>query len=357
LAHLLPDCVNSILAQTYRDLEVLIMDDCSPDNTSEVARSFRDRRVSHIRNEVNLGHLANYNRGIELARGTYVWLISADDQLRRSYVLHRYIQLLDARPEVGFVFCPAMRFQDGSDISVYGACGDRDTVWRGHDFLRSHLLGGNIVPSPSGLARRECYERVGRFPLDLPFAGDWYMWAVFALAWDVGYFREPMVGYRDHELNMTKTFKKQARLLVADELEVLWRLFDLVKSIGRPNLADATQRAIADQYAYRAVSRARDADAIGLSVEEFEGDLARRGASRKVIAGILARIYAALGDQHHDAGDLPSARACYARSLSHDPSELRTVAKYALLHLGKPGDWIRARLGARRNRGRSSTSS
>ena len=51
LAHLLPECINSILGQTYSDLEVLIMDDCSPDNTAEVARSFNDLRVKHIRND------------------------------------------------------------------------------------------------------------------------------------------------------------------------------------------------------------------------------------------------------------------------------------------------------------------
>ena len=68
LAHLLPECVGSILAQTHEDFEILIMDDSSPDNTSEVARSFGDTRVVHMRNKVNLGHLRNYNEGIELSR-------------------------------------------------------------------------------------------------------------------------------------------------------------------------------------------------------------------------------------------------------------------------------------------------
>src|ERR1700758_36533 len=79
LAHFLSDCVHSILAQTCGDFEVLILDDCSPDNTAEVARSFRDSRVHYVRNENNLGNLRNYNKGIGLSRGRYVWLISADD--------------------------------------------------------------------------------------------------------------------------------------------------------------------------------------------------------------------------------------------------------------------------------------
>ena len=77
--------VRSILAQTYTDFEILIMDDCSPDNTPEIAASFRDDRVKHVRNNPNLGHLKNYNKGIQMARGKYVWLISADDYLRRAY--------------------------------------------------------------------------------------------------------------------------------------------------------------------------------------------------------------------------------------------------------------------------------
>src|SRR4051794_32850375 len=87
LAHYLNECVNSILMQTYENFEVLIMDDCSPDNTPEVARSFEDPRVTYIRNEPNLGHLRNYNKGITLAQGEYIWLISADDYLRCSDAL------------------------------------------------------------------------------------------------------------------------------------------------------------------------------------------------------------------------------------------------------------------------------
>src|SRR5580704_11101803 len=86
LAHLLPECVTSILSQSYRQFEVLILDDCSPDNTREVARSFHDSRVKYVRNEKNLGHLQNYNHGIAMARGRYVWLISADDRLRKPFI-------------------------------------------------------------------------------------------------------------------------------------------------------------------------------------------------------------------------------------------------------------------------------
>jgi glycosyltransferase involved in cell wall biosynthesis len=350
LAHLLPDCIHSIRAQTYENFEVLIMDDCSPDATSEVAQSFGDARVRYIRNEVNVGHLANYNKGIGLARGTYVWLISADDLLRRPYVLERYVRLLDVSPEVGFVFCPVMRFRDGRELAVYGACGDQDAVWKGREFLMGRLLHGNIVPAASGLVRRTCYDRTGLFPPDLPFAGDWYMWSVLALHWKVGYFAEPMVGWRDHELNMTKSFRTRGRLLVADELEVLWRVFNLACQLPDPILVRTARQALADYHAYRVLMKARDVDAVGLTLQECEEMICRRDAPRRVSAMVRATVYAALGDHYYDGGDLGQARACYWRSVRQDASALRTVVKYGLLRLGKSGGRLRARLAPHRHR-------
>src|SRR5215469_1008235 len=209
-AHLLPECVNSILCQTYGDFEVLIMDDCSPDNTQEVAQSFRDSRVKCVRNEQNLGHLRNFNKGVSLARGKYVWLISADDYLRRPYILQRYVSLLDRYPRVGNTFCSGVGVKDGMEIGVldYSVHGKRDRIVNGRVFLKELLRTGTILAA-SGMARRECYERISYFPLDMPWAHDWYLWCVFALLFDVGYFAEPMVCYRAHDSSITKTLMRE----------------------------------------------------------------------------------------------------------------------------------------------------
>src|SRR5258705_13208938 len=66
LAHLLPECINSILSQTYRDFEVLIMDDQSPDNTADVAKLFQDPRLKYFLNENNIGGFRNENEGVRL---------------------------------------------------------------------------------------------------------------------------------------------------------------------------------------------------------------------------------------------------------------------------------------------------
>src|SRR6266851_3547325 len=133
LAHLLPQCIESILGQTYRDFEILIMDNCSPDNTPEVAASFNDPRVKHIRNETNIGHVRNFNKGITMARGKYVWLVSADDWLRSPDVLRRYVDVMERNPGVGYVFCRAIEVQGSKQVKVlqWTNCGPQDRIWDG----------------------------------------------------------------------------------------------------------------------------------------------------------------------------------------------------------------------------------
>ena len=103
--HYLRQCVESILSQSHGDLRVLIIDDASPDNTPEVARALaaQDPRVEYRRHEVNQGHIATYNEGLDWADGDYVLLLSADDLLTPG-ALERAIAPMDAYPEVGVSF-------------------------------------------------------------------------------------------------------------------------------------------------------------------------------------------------------------------------------------------------------------
>ena len=343
LAHLLGECVESILSQSFRDLDVIIMDDCSPDSTPAVAQMLaeKDPRVRHVRNEVNLRHLANYNKGIQLARGEYVCVISADDKLRRPYVVEKFVGLLDSRQEVAFVFCPVMKFRETGEFALYGSCGEVDQVFKGKEFLLRWLYHGNIVPAPAGLARKTAWQRAGLFPLDLPFAGDWYLWCAFALDGDVGYFAEPMVSYRDHELNMTKFFKERANLLMDDEFRVLWRMIVLAEGKGDAELVAGARQAVAANYAYRVVARAKDPEAIGLTLEEFQESLRQQHCPADLKSECEALVFTGLGDHFAASGDSPRAASFYSEALRRDRGDLRSVAKYALARGGKLGSMVR----------------
>ena len=326
LAHLLADCVGSILGQSFADLEVLIMDDCSPDDTGAVAASIGDPRVRYIRNEPNLGHLRNYNKGLSLARGEYLWLISADDRLRRPYVVERFVAAMDAHPDAGYVFCPVMKFEGDHETALYGSHGPADALFAGRKFLRT-LAEGNSVPAPAGMVRRSCYERISMFPLDLPFAGDWYLWSAFALFADVIYLAEPMVSYRVHTANMTLDFKRRTDALVRDEIEVLWRMKRLAERENARPVVRIYRRAIAWYYATHVAFKVSRQWRYGMSLDDFAASLSAHANSRAERAFIRSITYSFLADQYFAAADAALARTWYHAALRERPGDVKTRLK------------------------------
>ncbi len=345
LAHLLPECIESILSQSYEDFEILIMDDRSPDATPEVARSFTDRRIRYIRNDRNLGHLRNYNKGISLSRGQYVWLISADDYLRRPYVLDRYVRLLDQHPTVGYAFCPGYGVHEGTETSLLGYHSrrwSRDRIFRGHVLLRT-LLRSNYVLAPSGIVRRECYQKVSLFDLSMPWCGDWYLWCLFAVYYDVAYFAEPMVCYRAHH-DFSMTTKLTAQKLdecAAEEVAVSWAIRNAAKEAGHVALSAQCLSAVAHTYARTLASeRYRTARAF-MTFDEFENAISANHLNESERAYLRAHVYAGIADHCYWRGELALARHFYESALKIQPWILPALVKRCLLGLGAVGDHCR----------------
>lgn len=344
--HFLVECIRSILVQTYANVEVLIMDDCSPDDTPVIARSFSDSRVRHIRNEVNLGHLANYNKGIGLARGKYVWLLNVDDYLRRPYVLERFVDTLERHPDAAYVFCPAVQVHDWQEGAVFGLHGGSDRIFRKPAFL-DRLLVRNRVPTPAAMVRRTSYERMGMFELDLPYAGDWFQWCRHALYGDVAYLAEPMVCYRFHELNMSKDHREQPAVVIADEIAVRWRTKRTAERCGMTAVAQAAVAAIATDYANRVTRRMGQESKFGMTFEEFAASLNQHRATPDERMRITGTVLAGLGDHYYHQRETSLARQFYVRALKQNPRDLRTWVKGGLLAAGPVGRSLRAVVGTR----------
>jgi glycosyltransferase involved in cell wall biosynthesis len=343
LAHLLPDCVNSILSQTFGDFEILIMDDCSPDNTPEVAASFKDPRVIHVRNEPNLGHLRNYNKGIAMSRGKYVWLISADDYLRKPYVLERYVMLMDAHSKAGFVFCPGVKVRGGKEVGTldYSLHGSQDKVVDGREFL-SKLLKANTIVAASGMVRKECYENVSVFPLDMPWGGDWYLWCVFALHADVGYLAEPMVCYREHELSMTnKLMEEDVDHCTWEDLHMPWTMKKKIEAAGYKHLVKYCLDSAAFDFARRIAAKRYKTASATMTMEQFEEQLCKSTQDEKERDFVRARVYDAVGDAHYWRGDNALSSQFYSMALKKDFVNPKVWVKRLLLASGGLGNLLR----------------
>ena len=343
LAHLLPECINSILQQTFKEFEILIMDDCSPDNTPEVAASFQDPRVIHVRNQPNLGHLRNYNKGISLARGKYVWLISADDYLRRPYVLEQYVKLLDAHPKVGYVFCPGVKVRGGVEAKAldYSFHGAKNAIFDGRRFL-SKLVRENTIVAASGCVRKECYDKICVFPLDMPWGGDWYLWAIFALSYDVGYLAEPMVCYREHELSMTtKLMTENVAQCSTEDIAMPWIFKRKAEEAGYRQLTRNCLDSAAYEYARRLSRNRYRSAAAAMTMQEFEDSLRKNTEKEEERKYVRARVYSYAADGYYWQGESSLARQFYLRALQQNFWMPKTWAKLLLASSGGIGDALR----------------
>ncbi len=348
LARFLPECLDSILSQSYTEFEVLIMDDCSPDDTPIVAaRYLSDPRVRYIRNDTNLGHLRNYNKGIGLSRGRYVWLISADDRLRRPYVLERYIRLMERHPEVGYVFCPAIGIEEGRETGLLPQFfyGNQDTIFKRSRFALTLVGSGGGIASPSAMARKDCYTKLGFFPLDMPHLADLYLWCMWALQYDVAYVAEPMVNYRLHDASMLRSFReKRPHVIVSDDITLLWRLEEQFRLAGRPRLARTCRRLIAARYAYYLGPKAKGEPNYTTTAQQFEHCLHCHVPLEAERQWLRAHVYAGLGDRFYQRGEFGTSREYYAQALTLDLWLFPVWIKYLLIAIGNPGIRVRATL-------------
>jgi glycosyltransferase involved in cell wall biosynthesis len=149
----LAETITSVLEQTYRDFEVCVVDDGSTDDTLAVARGFEPWVT--VKTQPNRGPAAARNHAIQQATGEYIAFLDSDDVWVKDKLAEQ-VAVLDARPELGWVFGEAQMFvQEGGQKRVLrkiGYTGD-------HSFKQ--LLFGDFIPNSTVVIRRRCVEQVG----------------------------------------------------------------------------------------------------------------------------------------------------------------------------------------------------
>jgi hypothetical protein len=208
-AHYLPACIDSVVGQVGVEVDVLIIDDCSTDDTPAVTARLTERypNVRVIRHEVNRGHIATYNEGLLQIDGTYSMLLSADDRLPAG-ALARATALMEAHPGVGFVYGRPVHFSDEPPARHERGRRPRSwSVWTGHDWI-AHCCGHgyNVVSNPEVVMRTAVMQDAGGLKAELPHTGDLELWLQIAARADVGRVNGPAQGYyRVHAKSMQRT--------------------------------------------------------------------------------------------------------------------------------------------------------
>ena len=223
--------VESVLRQTFQDFELILLDDCSTDDSRSILSKYADDpRVRMEFNVKNSGStFKQWNKGVGMARGEYVWIAESDDYADER-LLEKLVVRLDSEPNVVFSYCRSWRVSADGGISGFldSYLTDLDTqrwtadFWAdGREECQNYLVHRNTVPNASAvLFRREVYERVGGADESLVLCGDWKLWAAMALTGRIAYLGEPLNYNRFHDASVRA---KSQRLGVdaAEYLEVI----------------------------------------------------------------------------------------------------------------------------------------
>lgn len=171
--------LQSVVDQTYRNLEIVVLDDNSPDETSAVVRKFTDPRINYVRNPSNLGPQGNWNRCLELAAGKYFKLLPHDDLLSRDCIANQVrIFEADTDEKIALVFgARKIMKPDNSLLMERGLKAPAGPI-SGQELVRRCVRsGGNLIGEPgSGLLRKTLVDVLGPYDSTYPYVIDMNYW-------------------------------------------------------------------------------------------------------------------------------------------------------------------------------------
>jgi glycosyltransferase involved in cell wall biosynthesis len=191
-----------VLQQTYRNIEAIVVNDGSPDNTDEVMQPYlSDSRVVYIKQQ-NAGQAVAKNNGIAKATGEFIGFLDADD-IWEPNKIERQLPLF-ARPEVGVVYC-RVNYMDENGAPLPMEVRDLLAPRRGK--ITAHIFKDNLIPFCAAVVRRECFDRVGVMDTSFRMGIDWDLWLRMSVHYEFDYVDEPLLRYRvGHSGQMSKNF-------------------------------------------------------------------------------------------------------------------------------------------------------
>jgi glycosyltransferase involved in cell wall biosynthesis len=201
--------IDSILAQTFKDFELILLDDDSTDESLTILRGYAcEPGIRLESNTVNSGSPFNqWNKGVRLARGRYIWIAESDDYADPR-LLDRLVRLLDENSAIGLAYCRSWNVTEDGQVNGYvdsyldyldAHRWKADYIGDGESECRNYFVICNPIPNASAVVfRKTIYDGVGGADASLRACGDWKIWATMALTGKIAYLSEPLNYYRFH---------------------------------------------------------------------------------------------------------------------------------------------------------------
>ena len=189
-AQLVKEAISSVLNQTYRNFEIIVIDDNSTDNTAELISKINDGRIYYFRLKKNQGAPAARNLGLKKASGQLIAFLDSDDQWV-SKKLEKQIALFEREQQIGLVY---------TGIKFINSQFERILVPKVRGDISKSILKKNYVgPTSSVVIKKALIDEVGGFDVTLPSCQDWDLFIRIGQVCEIDYIAEPLVLYFEHE--------------------------------------------------------------------------------------------------------------------------------------------------------------
>ncbi|MBR0696597.1 glycosyltransferase family 2 protein [Bradyrhizobium lablabi] len=248
-AALLRGCIQAALAQTYNNIEVLVSDNASLDDTENVLRQFDDKRLRVLRQETNIGLLPNWNACLAAAGGEYVFFVSDDDRISQ-WLVERCVGVIGKSRVpivVALTNCHLASFGQTKPARASRRIGSG--LRNGADVLLEFLADEINVAICSVMVRTEALRSRGGFPVNYTHAADVAAWAPLLLEGEVGFVNEACATLNLHDDSET------GRLGVAEILGDGWKVASLISRTADERIKIASLRQELKLQAQRCFSR------------------------------------------------------------------------------------------------------
>lgn len=202
--------IDTILSQTYRDFEIIILDDCSTDNSREIIDDYTSR-FSFIKRYYNTSNSGNaftqWDLGVNKAKGEFIWIAESDDFADPAF-LEKSSAILTNNENVGIVYCNS-NVIDEQNNTLYSSSEFKvrlnKSKWlksyivSGRDEISEYLYRNSTINNISGvLFRKKKYIEAGFADHSMKFCGDWFLYIRILLISDIAYISEPLNTLRLH---------------------------------------------------------------------------------------------------------------------------------------------------------------
>lgn len=238
--------MESLLDQTYQNIEILVIDDCSTDNSVDILRKYESHpKVKLLARKENGGWVVTFNQGAEMSTGEFILFANCDDECDPTMV-ERLVKGMRAYPSAGICYCRSLLIDEkgnllGDDFSgrerAFQVRCATDTLLAKNE-MRRFLLNSCVIPNTSAaLIRRACFDSAGNISSAYRVCSDWLLYFDIAVHCDVAYIAVPLNKFRQHESSITGSAKHR---MIHEE--ILRLLLGQIKTQGLSSIDKARYR-------------------------------------------------------------------------------------------------------------------